>query len=187
MKRLQILVVIAVALVGAVLLDACNKNPCGSPSKGVQYNLSNFEPGNFTNKSFTHAVDTGPTTLNDYSLFLQFEYERVVQNSPFQLIPNAMACPPALISHEENISEIHIYSFGKNHTYLDNLQLDSLFYINDISLDNTDFKQYGARNSFFKLKDEHLISDTLQFRITIKLIDGTILEQANKPIWLVSK
>ena len=100
----------------------------------------------------------------------------------------AQACSPADPSFALPIKEIHFYSFGKNHTYIENQKLDSLFFIRGIASQEFNFtnNRIGFESLSCTLMENRRFTDTLQFRIEIQLDNGKALEQANKAIGLTS-
>jgi hypothetical protein len=121
----------------------------------------------------------------NFELWLDFKFKEVVNNTPFALFPTAFACKVTELSEILPIKEIHFYSFGNNHTYLKNQKLDSLFFIKGIASQDFNFKN-NHLNLPCTIMEKRQISDTLQFRVEIRLENGAVLEQANKPIWLTS-
>jgi len=174
-------------LFGLMFFFSCN--PCGDLSDPGKFEVSNFEPINSKSNVFVHETDTAVVALKDYALWLRFEFKKVANYMPFSLFPSAIACSPADPSLLLPIKEIHFYSFGKNHTYLENQKLDSLFFISGIASQDFNFKNkhFNGFESFpCTIMENRNFSDTLQFRVEIKLENGAVLEQANKPVWLVT-
>jgi hypothetical protein len=175
-------------LFGFTFLFSCN--PCGDLPDPGRFEVSNFEPINSRSNGFISDNDTLAISLKDYALWLRFDFTKVAFQVPFSLLPTAIACSPADPSFLLPINEIHFYSFGKNNTYSENQKLDSMFFIKGIASQDFNFKN-NRINSFENLIctviDDKKFSDTLQFRVEVKLENGKVLEQASKPIWLVSK
>jgi hypothetical protein len=187
MKSRQILVIITLIYLGVFALNACKDDKCETTVQ--RFEVSNFEPINSKSNVFVHETDTAVVALKDYALWLRFEFKKVANYMPASLFPTATACSPADPSFLLPIKEIHFYSFGKNHTYLENQKLDSLFFISGIASQDFNFKNkhFNGFESFpCTIMENRNFSDTLQFRVEIKLENGAVLEQANKPVWLVT-